>query len=116
MNLCQGATSTRVLPEALHQRDTREHLLQIRRVLLTVLRVVQQRVDVVEDILLRDALVTIGATVCYQGSVGNVLLAGVAVHDLAAAQVEVESSVILNDRLIGVEAKGLGIPHEVQVR
>ena len=67
--LCSGANER---PRILHQRQVRQHLLQIRSVGLPVFRGVEQAVCIVEDVILGD-LRPVGGAEEGQGVVGDVV-------------------------------------------
>lgn len=77
----QLAADARIRVESRRARNVRQHLLQIIRVALPVLRVVQQHVHVEENVLLRDPHIPVVLPVRGQRRVHDVIDAAVAVQD-----------------------------------
>ena len=79
VQVCQRSSCLAECPEIrrfLHQRDTRQHLFQVRSKGFPVIRGVQQAIDVVEDIFLGH-FGAIAFPTAFQNEVGDAILARV---------------------------------------
>ena len=81
MQVRQLATHARIRVETRRARNMRQHLLQIILVALPILRVMQQRVHVEENVLLRDPRIPVVLPVRGQRRVRDVIDAAIPVQD-----------------------------------
>ena len=103
----QLAAHARIRVETLRTRNMRQHLLQIILVALPVLRVMQQRVHVEENVLLRDPCIPVVLPVRGQRRIRDVIDAAVAVQDHRD---------LVADRPREIQRRGRGLPIRLAFR